>query len=259
MVHGHAARPGGPERRTLGADVPRPRVAEPQVGQHVQGRRVRPGVGDTDLHEQVVGVVLGVGHLDDPVAVVLEDAGVEQLVLRLALVTTPVLGHQVAVGELRLRVVVAPAQPGMAGEGVGEPPVLLDVLAVVALRAGQPEHPLLEDRVAAVPQRERQAQLLADVADPRHAVLAPAVGPGAGMVVGEVVPGLAPGAVVLADRPPRALRQVGTPLVPGRRLLQPVLGVAERLDARALRTRHRPTPSGTADVPPAEQAEIADQ
>ena len=233
------ARSGRLQARPLRPGVPRPGVAEPQVRQHVERRRVRAGVGDAHLHEEVVRVVLGVRHLDHPVAVVLEHPGVEQLVLGSALVTPTVLGDEVVVRELRLRVVVAPPQPGVAGQGVGEPPVLLDVLAVVALGAGQPEHPLLEDRVAAVPQGQRQAELLADVADAGHPVLAPAVGAGAGVVVGEVVPRLAAGAVVLAHGAPRALGEIGTPLVPGRRLLQTVLGMAERLHSRAFRTRHR--------------------
>ena len=79
-----------------------------------------------------VGIGLGVVDLDDPVAVVVEHAGVEQLVLRVELAPPAVLGDQVVVRERRLRVVVAPAVPGVAGHGVEVPPVLLDVLAVVA-------------------------------------------------------------------------------------------------------------------------------
>ena len=76
---------------------------------------------------------------------------------------------QILVGERRLGVVVAPAQPRVARQRVEVPPVLLDVLAVVALVAGQPEHPLLEDRVAPVPQGQAEAQPLVDVADRRRA------------------------------------------------------------------------------------------
>ncbi len=229
-----------------------------------------PGVGDPDLHEQVVRVVLGMRHVDHPVAVVVEHPGVEQLVLGLALVTAAVLGHEVGVRELRLRVVVAPPQPGVAGQGVEEPPVLLDVLAVVALRPGQAEHPLLEDRVPAVPERERHAQLLADVADAGHPVLAPAVGAGAGVVVREVVPGLAAGAVVLTHRPPGSLREVRAPLVPGRRLRRPssgwpndstrwrsAPGIGRSLVGWVTRPRTSPSPRGTGTNAGADRAEMA--
>ena len=142
------------------------RLGLPPAGSHDQslrnqrvGRTWRvaasgPRLRTTTRMRMSVGVGLRVVDLDDPVAVVVEDAGVEQLVLRLELRASPVLDDQVVVRERRLRVVVAPAEPGAAGHGVEVPPVLLDVLAVVALAVGQPEHPLLEDRVPPVPQRE---------------------------------------------------------------------------------------------------------
>jgi hypothetical protein len=92
---------------------------------------------------------------------------------------------------------------------------LLDVLAVVPLAVGEAEEALLEDGVTLVPEREREAEALALVAHSGDPVLAPTVGAGASLVVGEVVPGVAVRAVVLADRPPLALAQVGAPLPPG--------------------------------------------
>src|SRR3954449_4946813 len=102
----------------------------------------------------------------------------------------------------------------MARQPVDVPPVLLDVLAVVPLRPGQPEHPLLQDRVVPVPERERQAELVADVRDPGHAVLVPAVRARAGVIVREGTPGVTALRVVLAHGAPRALAQIGAPLVP---------------------------------------------
>ena len=130
--------------------------------------------------------------LDDPVAVVVEDAGVEQLVLGVELAAAAVLRDEVAVRELALRIVVAPAVPGMAREGVEVPPVLLGVLAVVALVSGQAEDPLLQDRVAAVPEREREAEPLLDVRETGQPVLAPAIRARARVVVREVLPGRPP-------------------------------------------------------------------
>jgi len=103
----------------------------------------------------------------------------------------------------------------MGRSAVQVEPVLLDVLAVVALAVGEPEHPLLQDRIGAVPQRECEAQPLALVAHPRDSVLAPPVRPRPGVVVREVVPRVAAAAVVLPDRPPLALAQVWTPGLPG--------------------------------------------
>src|SRR5207244_742361 len=77
---------------------------------------------------------------------------------------------------------------------------------------------LLEDRVLAVPQRQREAEQLLVVGDPREPVLAPAVGTRAGLVVGEVIPRVARVAVVLAHRPPLPLRKIRPPLFPLRGL-----------------------------------------
>jgi hypothetical protein len=140
---------------------------------------------DRHTHEHVGGRRLGVGHIDGPVAAVVEHPGVEQLELGVVLAPPAVLLDQAAVGELGLRVVVTPAQQGVAGQGVVVPPVLLGVLAVVALGPGEPEHPLLEHRIAPVPQRERQADVVVDVGEAGHPVLVPPVGAGPGMVVGK--------------------------------------------------------------------------
>ena len=91
---------------------------------------------------------------------------------------------------------------------------LLDVLAVVALRPGQPEEPLLEDGIGAVPQRQGEAQPAAVVADAEQAVLAPAVRARTGVVVRERCPRRAVGGIVLADGAPLALGEIRTPAVP---------------------------------------------
>ena len=102
------------------------------------------------------------------------------------------------------------------------------------LGAGQPEEPLLEDRVAPVPQRERQAQPLLDVAEAGQAVLAPAVGAGAGMIVREVGPRVAVGAVVLADRAPLPFAEVRPPQIPVASLPQALVEAAEAIDPLSL-------------------------
>ena len=195
----------------------RPGVPEPQRGEQVDRRRLGAAVADGDAGQQVGRAGLGVVDLDVEVAAVVEDAGVQQLVLRVTEATGPVGRQQVVVREGRLRVLVPPAHPRVGGHVVDVEVVLLHVLAVVALGVGQAEQALLEDRVLTVPQREGQAHEALVVADAGHAVLAPAVGAGPGLVVGEVVPRVAVVAVVLADRPPLSLAEVGPPLTPASR------------------------------------------
>src|SRR5262249_11356241 len=123
-------------------------------------------------------------------------------------------GDQRVVRERRVRVLVEGLQVRRRRGGVEEVVELLDVLAVVALGAGQPEQALLEDGIAAVPQREGEAQPALAIGDAEEAVLAPAVGAAARVVVREVVPAGAVRGVVLADGAPLALRQVRAPARP---------------------------------------------
>src|SRR3954453_23119494 len=102
--------------------------------------------------------------------------------------------------------------------------IFLDVLPVVALAVGQAEQPLLEDRILAVPQRDREAQPLLLVADPGDPVPAPVIGARPGLIVAEIIPGVAVRAVILTDRAPLAFAEIGSPQLPrhalGARLVQ---------------------------------------
>src|SRR5215472_12672535 len=111
---------------------------------------------------------------------------------------------------------------------------LLDVLAVVALGVGQSEQALLEDRVLAVPQRQRHAKIEMLVAEAGDPILAPAIGAAARLVVRQIIPGGAVFAVVLAHRAPLPLAEIGPPEPPWRsraRLFEPAS--FRRVDNRA--------------------------
>lgn len=75
--------------------------------------------------------------------------------------------------------------------------------------AGDAEQALLEERVLAVPERERKVDAAVVVRDAADAVLAPAVRARARVLVREVRPGVAVGRVVLADGGLRAGRVAG--------------------------------------------------
>ena len=185
--------------------APRPRVAEPQRGEEVEGRGGGSPVVGSDQHEDVVRGLLRVFHDDVEVPIVVEHPGVEQLVLHVLFAAPGVRREQIRVRERALGILVLALEVGMGRGAVDVEPVLLDVLAVVALAVREPEHPLLDDRVGTVPERKRKAQALAFVADPCDPILAPPVGARSGVVVGEVVPGVTVVAVVLADGAPLSL------------------------------------------------------
>ncbi len=194
--------------------APGPGVAEPQRRQHVERGFVRAGVADPHADADVVGAGLGIVDGDVPVAVVVQDAGVQQLELGVVPAAGPVLAQQPLVRELPLWVEVGPAHPRVRRRRVQVPPQLLGVLAVVALVAGEAEDPFLQDRIGSVPEREGEAQPLLVVAHPCEAVLVPAVGAGSGVVVGQVLPRRPTLAVVLPHRAPGPFGEVRAPALP---------------------------------------------
>ncbi len=102
----------------------------------------------------------------------------------------------------------------MRGSVVEVKVAFLYVLAVIALFAREAKETFFEEWITAIPQGDGEADLLVAVADSGQAVFIPAVGSGAGVVVREIIPGVAVGAVVLADRAPGAFAEVGSPAFP---------------------------------------------
>jgi hypothetical protein len=94
--------------------------------------------------------------------------------------------------------------------------VLFDVFAVIALAVGEAEQPLFEDRIFAVPQRERETKALLIVGNAGQTVFAPAIGARTSLLMTEVIPGIAIFAVILADGAPLAFAEVRSPFFPWR-------------------------------------------
>ena len=130
-----------------------------------------------DAAQDVVRAVLRVLDLDVEVAVVVEDPGVDQFVLRLEPAAGSVRGDQILVGVRLVGVLVQPPLVRVCGEVVEVEVVLLHVLAVVALGVRQPEESFFQDRVVFVPQGDGETQALMRVGDAGEAVLTPPVRP----------------------------------------------------------------------------------
>ena len=214
MVRLDLAGPDGGQQRPGMVRVPRPSVAEPDVRKQVQIGGLRTAVVRGHLHEDLLGVRLGVLDHDVEVAVVVEHASVDDLELAVVRPSVAIAFGQRLVRKLPLRILVEHPHVRVRRCRVDVVVQLLDVFAMVALGIGETEEPLLQDRVAAVPERHRHAEELLVVADAADAVFAPPIRAAAGVVVAEVIPRRSPGAVVFADRPPLALAQVGPPLAP---------------------------------------------
>src|SRR5207249_5430254 len=88
------------------------------------------------------------------------------------------------------------------------------VLAVIALAVGKAEKALLQDRILAVPQRQRETEPALAVGEAEQPVLAPAISAAAGVVVWKILPASAVRRIILAHGGPLALGQVRTPPFP---------------------------------------------
>src|SRR5271154_3280495 len=125
-----------------------------------------------------------------------------------------VFGHELVVGKLRVRIFVEKLQGGTGGRGGQVVVILFDVLAVIAFPVGKAEEALFQDGIFFVPQRQRQANVLVAIAKSGDAVLSPAIGAGACMVMRKITPCVAIGAVIFADGAPLALGEVRAPTLP---------------------------------------------
>src|SRR5277367_3811150 len=180
----------------------------------MNGRRLGTSITDADFDQQVVGRRLRVFNKNIEVAVVVEDAGVQQLVFLFVARALAVGLDEVVVWIGAMRVLVEVLHVRVGGSAIEVKVVLLYVLAMITFAVGQAEKPLLEDRIFAVPQRDREAQHAVNVANPGQTVLAPTVCARARLVMREIVPGIAVLAVVFADGAPLPLAKVGTPFFP---------------------------------------------
>ena len=165
-----------PERGPVGVAAPGPGVAEPDGGQNVKSRGFRAAVLHRDLHENVFGRRLGILDEDVEIPIVVEHAGVEQLVLQLAATPRLVALDDLVIGKRALRILVEILHVRVRRRRVEVEVIFLHVLAVIAFAVGEPEQPFLDDRIGAVPQGQRDAQLLPVVGKSGETVLAPPIG-----------------------------------------------------------------------------------
>ena len=194
--------------------VPSPSVPKPKRRQHAARGRIRTPIDYRDPAENVVRVCFGILDLHVKIAVVSEHPGIQQFILEIVMAAFAVLGHQLGIGERRLGILVKHFHEAVGRSAVQIEIIFFDILAVISLGAGQPEHAFLEDRIASVPQRQGKTDILVAIADPGDTVFAPAEGPAAGVVVGKLIPGIAIGAVIFTHGSPGAFAEAGPPFFP---------------------------------------------
>ena len=193
---------------------PAPGIAKPERREEVEWRRRRSAVRDRRADQHVVLSRLGVFDRDVEKAVLTQHVGVPEFELRLHLRALGIAPHQFLVRKRRLRITISHPHVRMRGRVVLEEKNLLHIFAVIPLRTGQAEEPLLQNRIALVPEGEGETEALLEIGDAANPILAPAIGARAGMLVREIIPGVAVRAVILAHRAPLSLAQIRAPQVP---------------------------------------------
>ena len=177
-------------------------------------RRVRAAIAHANLDQNIGWRLLGVFHENIEVTILVENAGINQLVLRFGATAPPVRLNEITIRKFILRIFVEHLHIRVGRRTVDVEVVLLHIFAVVPLAVGQAEHTLFEYGILPIPQSKGKAQTLLFVAEAGDAILAPVIGARARLIVGKVAPSVAVLAVVLPYGSPLALAEIGPPQLP---------------------------------------------
>ena len=110
------------------------------------------------------------------------------------------------VGVATLRVFVDPLHIAVSWCAIDIVIALFHIFAMIAFWSGDAEEPLFQDRVAAIPQANREAESTFSVTDAKQTVFAPTVRAAPRLIVREVSPsGITTLTVIFANRSPLSL------------------------------------------------------
>ncbi len=168
-------------------------------------RRVfRAAIVNGDARQNIFRPGLGVFHKHVEVTVVIKNARVEEFKFGLTRnrLAPRIFLHKLVVRKGPLRILVEHLEIRMRRGRVEVVIQFLHVFAVIALRIRQAEQPFLENRILAVPQRQRETEVLFVVADAGDAVFAPAISPAARIVMRKIIPRRAARRIIFAHRAP---------------------------------------------------------
>ena len=117
----------------------------------MQLRRLRSTIPCRNANQDVFTRGFRVLNKDVEVAAIVEDAGIHQLKLGIEPRAPTALINQLLIREFLLRILVQRLHVGMRRRVVQVEVAVLYVLSMIAFGTAQPEEPLLEKRIAAIP------------------------------------------------------------------------------------------------------------
>ena len=178
-----------------------------------------------DFDDDIVLSGFGIAHEHVEIAIICKSTRVEQFVLELTVPSAGVFCLQILVRKRLMWILVKHLHITVRRRVVEIKVILFDVLAVIALGAGEPKQTFFENGIVFVPKGEGKTQILIAVADASEAVFVPTVCPAVGVFKGKILPRVARGTVVFAHRTPCPFAQVRPPVTP----VGAVLPVLEQL------------------------------
>src|SRR5580658_5100019 len=194
---------------------PTPGISKPKMRQQMKRGRVRPAIENLYAYANIFRRFFSVLNENIEVAIVVKDARIEQLKLSPRAASTAFLDQPV-IRILTLRIFVEHPHIAVRRSVVQMEPILLHIFAVIPLIRREPKHALFQNRIAAIPKRQRKHQQLIAVADSRDAIVAPAISLAASVIVWQKIPSIAVSAVILANSSPGAIANIRPPLLPRR-------------------------------------------
>src|SRR5271156_4370356 len=205
------------DRRNLWPFVlisPVPAISKPNRREQMQAGRIGSAIPGGNANQNILEIRFGILHENVEVTVVPKDSGIDQLVLGVFAGSLAVFNQKLLVWKFALWVFVHIFQVRAGRRSIKVVVILFYILAVIPFPVVKPKKALFEDRIFLIPHGQRKTDVLVTVAETGDAVFAPAVGPGTGVIVRQIVPGIAIRAVIFADGAPLAFGEIGSPTLP---------------------------------------------
>src|SRR6266478_5009687 len=175
---------------------------------------LRTTVRDGRTNQNVVRRGLSVFDLNVEEAIFREYAGVPNLKLAFHFQAGAASCDQFFVRKTCLRIAVQHRRVTVRRRRISVPVELLYIFAVVPLRSGDAEQPLLQNRIALIPKGERETKPPFLIGNSTDTVFVPTVRTRTRMLVWKIIPRVAVRAVVLSHCSPGALGQIRSPEMP---------------------------------------------
>jgi len=141
---------------SFGAGALAPSVTEPDGGEEVEGRGFRSMVGRGDAPEHVIVISFGDFLHDVEEAVFMKNAGILEFILTFVTVAFGIFFSEEGVRIACLWVAIERLCVRVSGSAVFVVVAFFDVLAVIALVAGEAKEALFQDAVIGIPKSHRK-------------------------------------------------------------------------------------------------------